>query len=59
MDAGQVAVTEDPGLRKMGLQIPDQFCHAPFLGHGARVVELPHLVQASLVADADRVRGNL
>ena len=35
VNAGQVAVTEDPCLRKTGRQFPDQFCHAPLLGHGA------------------------
>ena len=54
-DAWQVAVTEDPSLRKASLQFLDQCGHAPFLGLGARVGELSPLVQASLVADADRV----
>ena len=56
MNAGQVAVTEDPCLRKTGRQFPDQFCHAPLLGLGARVVELSLCIQASLIADADRVQ---
>ena len=47
VDAGQVTVTEDPCLRKAGLQFPDQFCHAPFLGLGARVGELSLCIQTS------------
>ena len=34
-DAGQVAVIEDPCLRKTGLQFPDQLCHVPLLGQHA------------------------
>ena len=37
VDAGQVTVTENPSLRKTGRQFQDQFCHAPLLGHVARV----------------------
>ena len=58
VNAGLVAMTEDPCLRKTGQQFPDQFCHAPFLGHGARIGELSLYIQASLIADADRVRVN-
>ena len=55
VDVGQVAVTEDPGIGVRGLQAAQQPEQGAFLPWGAGVGGVAVLVEASFVADAERV----